>query len=229
MLILWNIYNFCLLNRIITEYERQLRIDQYAKLPSKKRKLNPSNRPSPEVAKIKKVIHDLDSKKVERIPHPKTESATVTNDLNTETKEEESSDLSLHVESHRRLRYTKWDWKNIDIPNIADKNTLTVWKPNSELLPCCVQYERDSYTVDKSDFKTKRTWDGEYEFSLGGTSWKSNIKAQNWGEYRIKYQKYLREYSVTTSPAGNLWRGKVQPLVRPQDAKSAGKLPYFNY
>ena len=134
------------------------------------------------------------------------------------------NDCEVDTKPTSSIAYTEWDWTKVSLPNMANQSNLVVEKPNLDLLPCCVLYDQDSYTFDLDMFKRHKRAEKNWEFSLGGTSWKRNIQAKNWGEYRRKYNKHLTEYSLETSPAGHLWRGDVVPLVRPQDGRSMSKL-----
>ena len=124
------------------------------------------------------------------------------------------------------IPYSKWDWTVINFPSVANKKILHIKQPSLDVLPCCVQYARSSFTMDVAKLMhPRRTEPGDHlEFSLGSAGWKGKIVASNWGEYRHQYCQKLGSFTLENSPANCLWNGEVKPLIKPQDASSSGTL-----
>ncbi|XP_019641216.1 PREDICTED: tRNA-splicing endonuclease subunit Sen54-like [Branchiostoma belcheri] len=126
----------------------------------------------------------------------------------------------------------KWDFTNINIPNVGqDCNVSEIPAPSAELLPAGVQVN-SILKINTGAFSlntkkgSKRKSNSEHLSKIV-----PNLRAEddprkvsrNWVEYK-ELCGVKREVDMSDTAVAHLWEGDVTPLVRPSDATDMGTI-----
>ena len=144
----------------------------------------------------------------------------------------------LELLKDKPVRRCKWNFDDIDFPDIGNKDRVILKIPSKKLLPPNVEVSEefdDQCIFDVLEYRRisscnygnsadRKQNDYLENLHFSYSDWmqsRNKIQASNWTEYKKNVREKMA-LNVQETPVGHLWEGEVTPLVRPEDATSTG-------
>ncbi|ESO83967.1 hypothetical protein LOTGIDRAFT_229530 [Lottia gigantea] len=129
----------------------------------------------------------------------------------------------------QKSRTKNWNFSELNFPSIANCDQLVLDKPNDKFLPPNVTPQCGHFDVKNYLNQTKKStpsslFDTNLEFSQH--EWlksKTEIHASNWKDFKQKQSEIVKNLQEH-SPASELWKGEVTPVLRPTDVTTTANI-----